>query len=108
MIDRDEGLTSTYNRFHDPSEMTDDIVQLRELHAKMDRVVLNAYGWNDIATACEFILDYEIDEKEWGNKKKPYRYRWPDEVHDEVLARLLELNQRRHDQEQGSQPQLGL
>lgn len=27
-----------------------------------------------------------------GNKKKPYRYRWPDDVRDEVLARLLELN----------------
>ena len=25
-------------------------------------------------------------------KKKPYRYRWPDPVRDEVLARLLALN----------------
>jgi hypothetical protein len=25
-------------------------------------------------------------------KRKPYRYRWPDDVHDEVLARLLVLN----------------
>ena len=24
--------------------------------------------------------------------KKPYRYRWPDAIRDEVLARLLELN----------------
>ena len=39
--------------------------------------------------------DYEIDEEEWGDKKKPYRYRWPDEVRDEVLARLLELNAER-------------
>ena len=34
----------------------------------------------------------EIDDEEWGDKKKPYRYRWPDEVRDEVLARLLQLN----------------
>jgi len=27
----------------------------------------------------------------WGTKKKPYRYRWPDEIRDEVLARLLAL-----------------
>jgi len=27
-----------------------------------------------------------------GKKKKPHRYRWPGEVRDEVLARLLELN----------------
>ena len=36
-----------------------------------------------------------VDEEEWGARKKPYRYRWPDEVRDEVLARLLELNARR-------------
>jgi hypothetical protein len=57
--------------------------------------VLDAYGWPDIPTACEFLLDYEIDEDEWGTKKKPYRYRWPDDVRDEVLARLLELNAQR-------------
>jgi hypothetical protein len=61
----------------------------------MDRAVLDAYNWTDIPTACEFLLDYEIDEEEWGAKKKPYRYRWPDEVRDEVLARLLELNAER-------------
>ena len=62
----------------------------------MDRAVLDAYGWSDIKTGCEFILDYDIiDEEEWGDKKKPWRYRWPDEVLDEVLARLLELNAER-------------
>ena len=54
--------------------------------------VLDAYGWRDIPTDCELLLDYEIDEAEWGNRKKPYRYRWSDGVRDEVLARLLELN----------------
>ncbi len=34
----------------------------------MDRAVLAAYGWEDIPTECEFVLDYEIDEEEWGNK----------------------------------------
>ena len=67
----------------------------------MDRAVLDAYGWTDIATDCKFLLDYEIDEEEWGGKKKPYRYRWPNEVRDEILARLLELNaERARDEEQ--------
>jgi hypothetical protein len=61
--------------------------------------VLDAYGWSDIPTDCDFLLDYEIDEEELGNKKKPYRYRWPDEVRDEVLARLLELNAERAKEE---------
>ncbi len=58
----------------------------------MDRAVLHAYGWDDIPTDCEFLLDYEIDEETQGTRKKPYRYRWPDDVRDEVLARLIELN----------------
>jgi hypothetical protein len=95
MVRSDEGLTETYNRFHDPDGRDREILKLRELHAAMDRVVLDAYGWSDISTDCEFLLDYEIDEEEWGNKKKPWRYRWPDEVRDEVLARLLELNAQR-------------
>jgi hypothetical protein len=58
----------------------------------MDRALLDEYGWTDIRAECEFLLDYDIEEEEWGNKKRPYRFRWPDEVRDEVLARLLELN----------------
>jgi hypothetical protein len=99
MIRNDDGLTKTYNRFHDPDERDPDVATLRELHAAMDRSVLDAYGWKDIPTDCEFLLDYEIDEEEWGRKKKPYRYRWPEEVRDEVLARLLELNARRAEEE---------
>ena len=99
MVGNGEGLTKTYNRFHDPEERAPEIVQLRELHAAMDRVVLDAYGWTDIPTDCEFLLDHEIDEETWGTKKRPYRYRWPEEVHDAVLARLLDLNQKRYAEE---------
>ena len=95
MIRNDEGLTKTYNRFHDPYENDPAIAKLRELHAAMDRAVLDAYGWTDIPNDCAFLLDYEIDEEEWGGRKKPYRYRWPDDVRDEILARLLELNAER-------------
>ena len=99
MLKNGEGLTKTHNRFHDQENHDPDIVKLRELHAAMDRAVLDAYGWDDISIDCEFLLDYEIDERTWGTKKKPCRYRWPDEVHDDVLARLLELNQQRHEEE---------
>ena len=95
MVRNNEGLTKTYNRFHDPYEDDPEIVKLRELHTAMDRAVLDAYGWTNVPTECEFLLDYEIDEAEWGKKKKPYRYRWPNEVRDDVLARLLELNAQR-------------
>jgi len=95
MVRNNEGLTKTYNRFHDLDEREPDILKLRELHAAMDKAVLNAYGWGNIDTSCEFLLDYEIDEEEWGDRKKPWRYRWSDEIQAEVLARLLELNAER-------------
>ena len=95
MIDNDQGLTKTYSRFHDPDEHDPRIAELREFHAAMDRAVLQAYGWTDIPVEFDFLLDYEIDEETWGKKKKPWRCRWPDEVRDEVLARLLALNAER-------------
>jgi hypothetical protein len=104
MVRNNEGLTKTYNRFHDPDERSADILRLRELHGAMDRAVLDAYGWTDIRPTCAFLLDYEEedDEDETGGgrrRKKPWRYRWPDDVRDEVLARLLDLNRRRAEQE---------
>ena len=100
MVKNNEGLTKTYNRFHDPDERYPEILKLRELHVAMDHAVLDAYGWSNIETDCEFLLDYEIDEEEWSpHRKRPYRYRWPDEVRDEVLARLLELNAERAKEE---------
>ena len=95
LVKNGEGMTKTYNRFHNPNEESSDILHLRQLHATMDRAVLDAYGWTDIPTDCQFLLDHEIDEEEWGNRKKPYRYRWPNDIRDEVLARLLELNAQR-------------
>ncbi|MEH1867402.1 MAG: DNA methyltransferase [Nostoc sp.] len=103
MVRNNQGLTDTYNRFHDPDEHHPDILQLRSLHAQMDRAVLDAYGWIDISTDCTFLLDYEDEEDDENTskrqKKKPWRYRWPEEIHDEVLARLLELNQQRAEAE---------
>ena len=59
MVRNNEGLTKTYNRFHDPDENDAEILKLRELHDGMDRAVLDAYGWSDIRPTCTFLLDYE-------------------------------------------------
>ena len=68
MVSNNEGLTSTYNRFHDPSETSDSILELRRLHDAMDQAVLAAYGWSDAlppgsgtnpsTSPCGFGLDY--------------------------------------------------
>ena len=64
----------------------------------MDRAVLDAYGWQDIQPVCEFIPEFDDEEDEDDNgrpKKKKFRYKWPEAIHDEVLTRLLELNRQR-------------
>ncbi len=102
MVRNDEGMTTIYNRFHDCDEGDPDIVRLRDLHAAMDHAVLNAYGWGRIPVRLEFLPDYAINEEEWGRRKKPHRYRWPDEIRDEVLARLLALNAQRAETERAA------
>jgi hypothetical protein len=99
MVHHNEGLTDTYNRFHDRNERDSDILRLREVHAQMDRAVLAAYGWSDLPTACEFIPDYFEEDANGEPIPKSIRYRWPDAVRDEVLARLLKLNAERADEE---------
>jgi len=133
MVRNNQGLTDTYNRFHDPHEDDPEILKLRQLHDQMDQAVLQAYGWDDLEIHCGFTLDYldiepedlpmEIQDRiASGNLffdspeeavafdvairihsskkgKLPWRYKWPEAIHDEVLARLLALNQERYDQE---------
>ena len=96
-----DGLTKTYNRFHNPNEQDPDIVEMRALHTAMDRAVLDAYGWTDIPMDCVFLPDHEADD-DASVRKGRYRYRWPNRVRDEVLARLLELNADRTAEERDS------
>jgi hypothetical protein len=100
MIRKNEGLTDTYNRFHQLEEQSPEIIRLRDLHDAMDRAVLDAYGWAQIRPVCEFFPEFDEDEEDEDTgskrkKKKKYRYRWPEEIHDDVLARLLILNRER-------------
>jgi hypothetical protein len=92
MIGRGQGLTKTYNRFHEPHETSSDVAQLRGLHHDMDSAVLRAYGWDDLAdrAVAEFL-----DERTEDDHKYQGRYFWPSDFRDEVLARLLALNAER-------------
>jgi hypothetical protein len=96
MLRRNEGLTDIYNRFHDPSESAEDIKRLRELHAAMDRAVLEAYGWRDLAARAAPIF---LDETSEDDHTYQGRLFWPSDFRDEVLARLLALNAERHSEE---------
>jgi hypothetical protein len=96
MIARNEGMTKTYNRFHDSTQTAEDIQRLRDLHAAMDRAVLEAYGWTDLADRAAPIFLDETNEDEHTYQGRLF---WPSDFRDEVLARLLALNAERHAEE---------
>jgi hypothetical protein len=88
MRDRQEGLTKTYNRFHDANETASDIQKLRELHIEMDQAVAAAYGWQDLDLGHGFHKTKQGD-----------RFTISETARREVLDRLLELNHQRYAEE---------
>lgn len=88
MISRQEGLTKTYNRFHDRGEASADIARLRALHAELDQAVAAAYGWS------ELDLGHGFHETKQG-----VRYTLSEPARRTVLDRLLQLNHQRYAEE---------
>ncbi len=96
MVETNKGMTTTYNHFHDVDDHRPAIQALRDLHDEMDRAVLRAYGWEDLAGELrpEFLTnETESDHTYQG------RYFWRAEARDRVLARLLAFNAERHTEE---------
>lgn len=93
METRQEGLTTTYNRFHDPSDESSEMKQLRTLHAEMDCAVASAYGWADIDLGHGF-----------HETKQGFRYTLCEPVRRIILDRLLDLNHQRYAEELKTRP----
>jgi hypothetical protein len=85
---RQEGLTTTYNRFHDCSDGSSEMKQLRTLLMEIDRAVMTAYGWTDIDLAHGF-----------HETKQGVRFTLSEPARRSILDRLLELNHQRHAEE---------
>jgi hypothetical protein len=83
-----QGLTKTYNRFHDPGESSADIQKLRDLNIEMDQAVAASYGWTDLK------LDHGFYETKQGG-----RFTISELARREVLQRLLKLNHDRYVEE---------
>jgi hypothetical protein len=88
MSHRIEGLTKTYNRFHDASNIGEDITELRRLQAAMDEAVCKVYRWDDIH------LNHDFFQTKYGK-----RFTISEPARREVLARLLKLNHQRYAEE---------
>jgi hypothetical protein len=88
MQTRQQGLTQTYNCFHNSDETDADIQQLRQLHVEMDNAVASAYGWDDLD------LNHGFSETKQG-----VRFTIDEKARREVLDRLLLLNFERYEEE---------
>lgn len=95
MLQNEEGLTRTYNRFHNPEEPGNSgkltIQSLRDLHVEMDNLVRDAYGWGDLD------LDHGFHSTKQG-----VRFTISESARKEVLSRLLELNHKRFAEEKSA------
>lgn len=88
MLAHQEGLTKTYNRFHDWNEQSANIARLRALHKELDEAVAASYGWSNLD------LDHGFHETTQG-----IRYTISESARQTVLDRLLTLNHQRYEEE---------
>ncbi|MEX0684365.1 MAG: DUF433 domain-containing protein [Balneolales bacterium] len=92
MLDTQLGLTGLYNLFHSPKPEISlnvgavDLLKLRQLHEKINLIVLEAYGWDDIKLRLDF---YEVD---YLPDNDNIRFTIHPDARREILARLLDLN----------------
>lgn len=90
---RNEGLTKTYNRFHNQGDASSDIEALRESHRLLDLACVDDYGWGDLDLAYGF---YETSQG--------VRFTVAPGPRRELLNRLLELNQQQYADEKAHGP----
>ena len=90
MVAEQVGLTSVYNRVHDPADRSPAIRELRDLHISLDLAVRDAYGWSELDLSHGF---YDV-------RGAGRRFTFAPAAADEILERLLELNRDRYLEEQ--------
>jgi hypothetical protein len=95
MFDTNQGLTEVYNLLKDPECTDERIVELRNLHEKIDCAVLGAYGWSDIGVPPYCLTGQEMEET-------------TAEFNDEVIDRLYVLNAERVATENSSTYEMNL
>jgi hypothetical protein len=86
------GLTRLYNEVNSPFSSDTAVIEVRAAHIEIDRQILLAYGWSDIA------LDHGIFDVEISGVARQ-RFTISEQARTEVLRRLAALNHRYHQEE---------
>ena len=102
------GLTEIYNRFHDRESDAADIQDLRQGHEKLDSAIARAYEWPELNLHRDWQSSYigTDDENDLSSEGdgEVWRYAISDESRELLLARLLELNAKRANDEANTPP----
>lgn len=77
------GLTELYNHFHSRSCQSPLLQQLREVHRWNDRLLMQAYGWDDLL---------EKETHDFFATSRGLRFFLNQTVQHEILHRLMEIN----------------
>lgn len=86
-----KGLTKFYNEFHDPSKQSDELLELRDIHSKLNKSVFDLYEWFDLKSECSFC---EVDYLPNGSN---VRFTLDGANTVQVRRRLSALNKQRHE-----------
>jgi len=87
------GLTNLYNSYHRPTEMHEIFIKLRKMSQDIDKVILEAYGWNDINLAHDFYSVPYLPENDC------IRFTISESARLEILKRLFNLNEEQYKEE---------
>ena len=96
MLSDQIGLTKLYNRFHDENETDARIEKLREMQRELDRLVVEAYGWQDVE------LDHGFHEVGYLVEEDNVRYTICESARIEILRRLATLNHERYEAQEAA------
>ena len=93
---RTEGLTATYNRFHDPQCHAVAIQRLWRLRAALDQAALEAYGWGDLSLKYAWVDHYTQSQSatvphQAREEECLWRYTLTPALRDELIRRLYAL-----------------
>jgi N-6 DNA Methylase len=91
MLRKDLGMTKLYNLINDLDVTNDpDVETMRDIHARLDQTVMDAYGWSDVPLNHGFHTYRQMQ-----------RWTVDPQAREELLDRLLEENHRRAVAEKG-------
>ncbi len=91
LINTNEGMTSLYNKFHDPTILEPEIIALRQLQDNIDNLVLGIYGWNDLICDSGYRFDLPEISDELRSQNQLDKYLELDEIFFSVQKQAIEF-----------------